>query len=187
MSLSFRRLLALAALGFMAASSAWAGTPVVILGANPTNVQFTSSGISTPVTQTVTLNFSDNGNSSFGAQLNTLSFLGGTAPDFAIVGGTCQPGTTVLSDSATSCTIIVQYTPSTRGAESSSLVGNCTTVGLSGGLSLVCNGTSQTASVVNGVVAAVLTQLPTLGPLLMTLLATLLVGIGAWFATRKTV
>jgi hypothetical protein len=185
MSLSFRRLLVLAGLELAAASSAWAGTPVVLLNANPTSAQFTSPGLTTPVTQTITLTFSDNGNPTFGAQLNALSFLGGNAADFAIVGGTCQPGTTVLSDTSTTCTIVVQYTPSTRGTENSSLVGTCTSVGLPGGLSFVCNGTSQTVSLLNGAVAAALAQLPTLGPRLMTLLATLLVGVGAWFATRK--
>jgi hypothetical protein len=185
MSLSLRRLLALAALGLVAANSAWAGSPSVLLGVDPINAQFTSSGLNAPVTQTITLTFFDNGNPTFGAQLNALSFLGGNASDFAIVGGTCQPGTTVLSNSATSCNIIVQYTPSTRGVENSSLVGSCTSVGLSGGLSFVCTGTTQTVSLLNGVVAAVLAQLPTLGPRLMTLLATLLVGVGAWFATRK--
>jgi len=186
--MSFRRLAALAIFGLVAASPAWAGNPTVSIFATPVPAQFSSTGVNHPVTQTVTVTFGSSGVQGFAALLGAFSFQGTNPADFAVVGGTCQPGTTQLDNSTTSCTVIVQYTPSSGAAENAQLFASCTTVGIVGGIIVNCNGTSQELDPVTGsVVAAVLSQLPTLDPRLLTLLATLVVGIGAYFATRKTV
>jgi hypothetical protein len=174
-----------AVLAVFVCASAWAGNPnVLIFG---TTASFSSSGVGSPSTQTITLTFSDNGNPADGAALSALTFGGANSGDFAIIGGTCAPGTTVLDDGNTSCTVIVRYTPSSGANESAELDGACTTVGLVGGFTLSCNGASgEVVSLFGAVLAAVIT-LPMLDPKMLTLLFSLLLAIGIYFANRKRV
>lgn len=167
---------------FMCAS-AWAGSPTVVLFGTTAN--FSSSGVGTPTTQTVTLTFGDNGNQTDGAALGALSFGGINGGDFAIVGGTCNPGSTVLDDGNPSCTVVIRYTPSSGANESAELDGTCTTVGLVGGFTLTCNGGSGEVVSLFGAVLAALTPLPMLDPKMLTLLFSLLIGVGIYFASRK--
>jgi hypothetical protein len=172
-----------AVLAVFVCASAWAGNPnVLILG---TSASFSSTGVGSPTTQTITLTFSDNGNQADGASLGALAFGGGNASDFAIVGGTCDPGTTVLSDGNTSCTVVVRYTPSSSANETAELDGTCTTVGLVGGFTLSCNGTSAEVVSLFGAVLAALIQLPMLDPKMLTLLFSVLLAVGVYFANRK--
>lgn len=174
-------------LALLGISPAWAGAPTAIIGGSPTS--FTSSAIGSPVTQTVTLTFDAHGTSGLLAELTSLSFSGASAKDFAIVGGTCEGVGAVLSASNTTCTVVVQYTPSSSGAHAAQLNGACTTVSTLGGFTLLCNGpglvgalTSLTGSVL---AALVTTQAPFLEPKLLTILCFLLLGIGGYFARRK--
>lgn len=179
----YRYLCAVLALFVCACASA--GTPIAvqILGGGTTN--FTSTGVGVPTTQTITLNFNANGTVAEGASLTALTFGGTNAPDFAIVGGTCGAGTTLLTSTNTSCTVIVRYTPSTSATESGELDGSCSTVGLIGGFTLSCNGVSgQLDSLVGAVIAAVV-SLPMLDPKILTLLCALLLGVGVYFASRR--
>lgn len=164
-------------------ASAWAGNPTVILFG--TTASFSSPGVGSQTTQTVTLTFSDNGNQGDGAALGALTFGGVNSGDFAIIGGTCAPGSTTLSDSNTSCTVIVRYTPSSSANETAELDGTCTTVGLVGGFTLSCNGTSSELVSLFGAVLAAVIQLPMLDPKLLTLLFSLLLAVGVYFANRK--
>ena len=187
MSLLQRYRYLFAVLALFVCASAWAGTPIVGILTGPA-VNFTSTGVGTPTTQTVTLTFGAFGTTGVGASLDALSFTGSNANDFAIVGGTCAAGTTVLSSGNTSCTVIVRYTPSTAADEAAALDGSCTTVGLVGGFSLSCNGVSgQLFALIGAVVAAVLGPIPMLDPKMLTLLCSLLLGIGVYFASRKRV
>ena len=61
--------------------------------------------------------------------LHSLDSPAPNAADFAIVGGTCTPSTTQLNANSPTCTVIVQFTPSTNGAESPRrFQGSCTQV-----------------------------------------------------------
>ena len=187
MSLLQRYRYLFAVLALFVCASTWAGTPIVGILTGPA-VNFTSTGVGTPTTQTVMLTFGASGTTGVGASLDALSFTGSNANDFAIVGGTCAAGTTVLSSGNTSCTVIVRYTPSTAADEAAALDGSCTTVGLVGGFSLSCNGVSgQLFALIGAVVAAVLGPIPMLDPKMLTLLCSLLLGIGVYFASRKRV
>ena len=172
-----------AVLAVFVCASAWAGNPNVLIFGNTAN--FSSTGVGSPTTQTITLTFGDNGFSTDGAALSALAFGGANAGDFAVVGGTCSPGTTVLSDSNTSCTVVVQYTPSSSANETAQLNGTCTTVGLLGGFTLTCNGASGEVTSLFGAVLAAVVQLPMLDPKMLTLLFSLLLAIGVYFANRK--
>jgi hypothetical protein len=169
---------------FLAPALSFAGNPVAIFGTG--NTSFTASrGGST--TQTLTLNFNDEGNSgNVSAALQSLGFTGANASDFAIVGGTCAPGTTQLNAGSPTCTVIVQFTPSTNGAESALIQGSCTQVSASGGFTLICNGATGTIQSLAGVVlAAAVAQLPFLDPRLITALCVLYLMIGGYFAGRR--
>jgi hypothetical protein len=179
----YRYLCAVLAMFVCACASAGVPTSVQIFGGGTTN--FSSSGVGVPTTQTITLTFGANGTQAEGASLTALTFAGANAGDFAIIGGTCAAGTTVLADGNNTCTVVVRYTPSTSASESGELDGSCTTVGISGGFTLSCNGTSGgLMSLVGAVVAAVI-ALPMLDPKILTLLCAMLLGIGVCFASRK--
>jgi hypothetical protein len=170
----------------LAAGPVLAGAPVAIIG--PSNVSLTSPAIGAPgATQTLTLTFNANGNMASNAQLNTLA-LGGTNPaDFAIVGGTCQPGTTQLGSGNPTCTVIVQYTAGSAANESALLTGTCTQVNLVGGFTLSCTGTSGTLTSLAGALLAALVATPMLDPKVLTGLCALLLAVGVYFANRKRV
>ncbi len=172
-----------AVLAVFMCASAWAGNPNVLISG--TTASFSSPSVGSPTTQTITLTFGDNGNPTDGASLSALAFGGTNSGDFAIIGGTCAPGTTVLSDGNTSCTVIVRYTPSSSANETAALDGTCTTVGLVGGFTLTCNGASAEVTSLFGAVLAALIQLPMLDPKMLTLLFSLLLAIGVYFANRK--
>ncbi|MGH8042917.1 MAG: hypothetical protein ACREPN_12855 [Rudaea sp.] len=162
---------------------AFAGVPAAsIIGGSATSLFSPGIGSAGP-TKTITLTFS--GSSSVGAQLATLATAGANAGDFAIVGGTCAPGSTVLDTGSPTCSVIVQYTASGAGAESAQLTGNCTSVGLIGGFSLSCSGTTGPLTSLMGALIAALASTPLLDPKLLTVLCLLLLGIGTYFANRK--
>ncbi|MEP6484611.1 MAG: hypothetical protein ABJB01_09175 [Rudaea sp.] len=174
-----------AVLGILACAAASAGTPIAVQILGGSTANFSSTGVGVPITQTLTLNFNANGTTAEGASLSALTFGGANAADFAIVGGTCAAGTTVLSSTATSCTVIVRFTPSTAATESGQLDGSCTTIGLIGGFTLSCNGVSGELFSLAGAVIAAVVSLPMLDPKILTLLCALLLGIGVYFASRK--
>src|ERR1700733_22879 len=168
-----------AVLAAFTCASAWAGglTPVEIFGSN---ANFSSTGVGSPTTQTITITFGDNGTMGQGASLSALTPGGVSAADFAIVGGTCQPGTTVLSDGNTSCTVIIRYTPSSSANELAELDATCTTVGLLGGFTLACTGASGEIFLFVGSVLAAVVPLPMLDARMLTALFSLLLEIGVY-------
>lgn len=186
----FRSLLGVLLLSCSA--SLHAGTPV-----NTVNIRsidnayaLVSSGLGTPVTTTITLTFDANGSGpGFVALLNSLATQGVDAADFAIVpGGTCTAGK-ILDSGTPSCTVIVQYSPSSTAAENAQLAVNCSTAAMIGGFTLNCAastpGSTGTISLFGSVVAAVVQGAPALSPRLLTLLAAMLVGAGMYFAVRR--
>jgi hypothetical protein len=164
---------------------AWAGNPVFIVGGG--NTSFSASRVGATTDQTITLTFNDNNIAGQGASLSALGFTGTNASDFAIVGGTCAPGTTVLDAAASTCTVIVQYRPSTSASESATFTGTCTQVSLVGGFALSCNGNSGTILSLGGAVLAAVAQLPSLDPRMLTALCLLMLAVGGYFAGRKKV
>ncbi|MHB8448150.1 MAG: hypothetical protein ACYC7G_09525 [Rudaea sp.] len=176
---------AVAVAGMLAACPAFAGIPTTsIFGGSI--VDFTSPGLGVGgPTQTITLNFGGPAN---GALLTSLALAGANAGDFAIVGGTCQPNTTVLQPSPgpTSCTVIVQYKASSANPESAQLNGTCQTVALAvGGFSLACTGASGELASLAGTLLAALVSTPMLDPKTLTALCALLLAIGVYYANRK--
>lgn len=166
----------------------WAGIPITTgILSNPTNVTLTSTALATgSPTQTVTLTYASNGAPDYYySALSALSITGANASDFAIVGGTCVPGTTQLGSSNTSCTVIIKYTPSTTSPESAQLTGTCSTFVAVGGFTLSCNGVGGQLSSLVGVLLAALASTPALDPKVLTALSLLLLGIGAYFAGRR--
>jgi len=169
---------------FLAPALSFAGNPVAIVGSGNTSFSATHGG---STTQTLTLNFNAAGNQAgTSAALQTLGFSGTNASDFAIVGGTCATGSTQLNSTTPTCTVIVQFTPSTNGTESAIFQGSCTQVAAPGGFTLSCNGNTGTIlSLAGAVLAAAITQLPFLDPRLVTALCVLFLVIGGYFAGRR--
>lgn len=172
--------------GLLLVSPAFAGISTAnIFGGSI--VDFTSPGLGMPgPTQTITLTYGGPAN---GAQLTSLALAGANAGDFAIVGGTCQPNTTVLQPAPpgpTTCTVIVQYKASSASPESAQLNGTCQTVALGvGGFSLACTGASGQLASLAGTLLAVLAPTPMFDPKILTALCALLLAIGVYFANRK--
>ena len=171
---------------FLAPTLSFAGNPVAIIGSGNTNFSAPRGGSST---QTLTLTFQANGNSAGSqASVDFLDFSGPNANDFAIIGGTCMPNTTKLDANTPTCTVIVQFTPSTNGTESAAFQGSCTQVNAVGGFVLSCNDNTATIqSLVGNVLAAIVTQLPFLDPRLVTALCVLFLLTGGYFAGRRKV
>ncbi len=169
---------------FLAPALSFAGNPVAIIGSGNTSFSAPHGG---SATQTLTLNFSSQGNAaSAEASLDFLTFAGPNATDFAIVGGTCAPNTTKLSTTTPTCTVIVQFTPSSNGAESALFQGSCTQVNAIGGFTLSCNDNTGTIlSLAGAALAAAITQLPFLDPRLVTALCVMFLMIGGYFAGRR--
>ncbi len=178
----------LAAMLAVVSMPVWAGVPSYTgIDGTATVTQLVSTALhSDSPTQTLTLTFNSyQAGSGFGSLLNTLSITGANSSDFAIVGGTCTPGSTILSPGNTTCTVTVRYTPSTASPESAQLAGTCSTVGLLGGFTLVCSGASGALGGLVGTLLAALSPAPALDPKLLTALCVLLLGIGAYFAARR--
>lgn len=172
--------------GLLLASPVFAGmTTSNIFGGSIVNFTSPGIGVSGP-TQTITLNY---GGPLNGAQLTALTLAGANAGDFAIVGGTCQPNTTVLQPAPpgpASCTVIVQYKAGSASPESAQLNGTCQTVSLGiGGYSLACTGASGQLASLAGTLLAALAPTPMLDPRLLTALCLLLLGFGFYYANRK--
>jgi hypothetical protein len=168
---------------FLVPGLSFAGNPVAIIGTGNTNFSAPRGGSST---QTFTLTFSAQGNSAgTSAALNFLGFSGPNATDFAIVGGTCAPGTTQLNSTTPTCTVIVQFTPSTSTTETAAFQGSCTQVNVAGGFVLSCNGNTGTIQSLVGTVLAAIVQLPFLDPRLVTALCVMILMIGGYFAGRR--
>jgi hypothetical protein len=189
----FRCLLGmLALLALLGCAPLYAGAPPITVDIQSIDDAYAlvSPALSAPVTKTITLTFDANGaGPGFVALLNSLAIQGVNAADFTIVaGGTCTVGT-MLDPSTPSCTVIVQYLPSSNSAENAQLAVNCSTVGLVGGFTLNCAatgaGTTGTISLLGSVVAAIVQGAPALSPRLLTMLAALLVGAGTYFAARR--
>ena len=178
----------LALLLFLVSTPLWAGipSPSAIVG-SPSNQGFFSTALGTgSPTHTITLTFYDENQTFYvGSALDSLSISGANATDFAIVGGTCDPGNTQLSSGNPSCTVVIQYTPSTSDSESAQLTGSCTAVPGPGGFTLICNGTSGQLSSLLGSIVAALTPTPLLDPKMLTALSMLVLGIGAYFSSRR--
>ena len=170
----------------LAAGSAFAGAPTAVGITNPANLSLTSPAIGAPgATQTLTLTFTSNGTTGYGASLNSLAIAGINAGDFAIVGGTCAAGSTVLDSGNQTCTVIVQYTASTAAPATAQLNASCTTVALIGGFAVTCNGTTGQISSLAGTLLAALVSTPMLDPKMLTALCSLLLAIGVYFASRN--
>jgi len=168
---------------FVAPALCFAGGPVAIIGSGNTTFSAPHGGSST---QTLTLTFSAQGEpSGTSAAVNFLGFSGPNATDFAIVGGTCAPGTTQLNSTTPTCTVIVQFTPSTNTTETEAFTGSCTQVNVAGGFILSCNGNTGTIQSLSGTVLAALVQLPFLDPRLVTALCVMILMIGGYFAGRR--
>ncbi|HET6631753.1 MAG TPA: hypothetical protein VFG73_03495 [Rhodanobacteraceae bacterium] len=182
----FTLLFALAAL--LAANLAWAGVPVnVAINGTAGVVALSSPAVGVAgTTQTVTLTFASNG-STMNALLTGLSVGGANATDFTIVGGTCEPNTTILNGSNPTCTAIIQYRASAASPETATLVGSCTTVGTIGGYTVSCTGAPGQLSAFAGTVLAAVASMPVplLDPKVLTALCGLLLGIGVYFASRN--
>lgn len=188
-SMGTRVVVALGAL--LAAGSAFAGvTTTAIVGGGATSLFSPAIGTNS-ATQTITLTFNGNGGTNNGASLSALATAGANASDFAIVGGTCQPGTTVLSAGSPSCTVIVQYKASTAGTETAQLTGSCSTVGLAvGGFTLTCGNIGAGANTgpltsLTGALLAALAPTPLLDPKMLTAFCALLLAVGVYFASRR--
>ena len=170
---------------FSLAGTSWAGipiTPVIIQSADDAYA-FASPGAGQAVSVPITLTFNANGTTAEAALLNTIGVSG---TGYSVVGGTCVAGTTVLGTVPSSCTVIVQYQPATSSANNGQLTINCRTIAITGGFSVTCSPNSGSISLLGSVLAAIATHpAPALDPRLLTLLATLLLGIGAWFAARR--
>lgn len=140
-------------------------------------------------TQTITLTYNANGGTNNGAQFTALGLAGANAGDFAIVGGSCSINTVLGPPGPTSCTVIVQYKPSSATPESAQLTGACQTVSLAvGGFSISCNGgASGPLASLAGTLLAALASTPMLDPKTLTALCLLLLGIGVYYANRKRV
>ena len=183
----------LAFTGFIAPGTTSAGVstfPFVFGSPVTTNLTSTAIGVGgTPKTVTITLN--PNNQTATGGKIVALSLSGANAPDFAIVpGGTCIPGTTVLTPITTttgqSCTVNVRYTPSTNATENGLLQVTCQAIGIIGGFSVVCNVAGTTGTIANlvGAIAALL-PVPALNPWMTTALALLLLAMGTFGAMRR--
>lgn len=179
-----RFLLAFAAL--VVTLPAFAGLSAVAI-TNAANLSLTSPAIGTPgATQTLTLTYQDVASSGLGASLDALAIAGINAGDFAIVGGTCATGTTVLNAGNPTCTVIVQYTASAAAPASAQLNATCSTVSGIGGYTVTCNNTSaQISSLAGALLAAAIAATPFLDPKLLTLLFAVLFGAGTYYAGRK--
>ena len=169
----------------------YAGAPVVVgIQSMDDAYAFATATPGTPISKTITLTFDANGAAAaYEAFLSSLAVQGVNAADFTILsGGTCGAGTT-LSSSTPSCTVIVQYLPSSSAAENAQLAISCHTVALVGGFTLICAGgggdSTGTISLFGSVLAAFVPTAPALSPALLTLLATLLVGAGTFYAARR--
>ena len=172
-----------AVVAFLAPALSFAGNPVAIVGSGNTNFSAPRGG---STTQTLTLTFQENGNTGAQASVDFLDFSGPNANDFAIVGGTCQTNVTKLDTNNPTCTVIVQFTPSTNASEQADFEGSCTQVNAVGGFVLSCNDNTQTIqSLVGNVLAAIVTSLPFLDPRMVTALCVLFLVIGGYFAGRR--
>ncbi len=166
-----------------AAAPTWAGGPVQIQAVDD-GYNFVASGVGSPTTTTITLTFNANGIVGEAAQIASLALQGANSGDFAILpSSTCAVGTD-LDTGNTSCTVVVQYTPSTTSAETAQLAVSCNPVGLVGGFSLNCTGATGTMSLF-GSAAAALAATPALDSRMLTVLALLLVGSGGCIAVRR--
>lgn len=177
-----------AVVGLTLGSPAFAGiTSTTIFGGSITDLD--SPGIGSPgPTQTITLTFGG-GSPGYGAQLTALSLAGANASDFAIVGGTCQPNTTILQSAPPgpgSCTVIVQYTASSANPANAELNGSCSTVALGvGGYSISCDTAMGQLAALTGTLLAALVATPMLDPRTLTALCLLMLLVGVYFASRK--
>ncbi len=186
----FRRLLGI--LSLLCCAPLYAGVPVATVNIRSVDDAYAlvAPAPAVPVAKTITLTFDANGAPvGFVAFLNSLSVQGVNAADFTIVpGGTCAAGTS-LGPATPSCTVVVQYLPSSSAAENAQLAVNCRTVGVIGGFVLNCAGTTAgttgTISLFGSALAALVQGAPALSPRLLTLLAALLVGAGTYFAARR--
>ena len=188
--------LALAAIAFaasLAPGATFAGVstfPFVFATPTTSNLQSTAIGVGgTPRTVTITLN--PNGQTATAGKIVNLALAGANAADFAIVpGGTCIPGTTVLTPITTttgqSCTVNLRYTPSTSATENALLQVTCQASAVIGGFSVTCNvaGATGTLGSLVGTLAA-LVPVPALDPWATTALALLLLGMGMFVAVTR--
>lgn len=113
----------------------------------------------------------------------TFGLTGTNAADFALAGGSCVPGVTILSNAGT-CTVNVQYRASGSAEETALLQAQCVTVSVLGGFSVLCNNSLQSFDTLFGLFlppAAV----PAFDRTGIALLSLLLLGVGSFFALRR--
>jgi hypothetical protein len=181
-------------IGCMAPGPASAGVvtfPFIFGSPQTSNFQSPAIGVAgTPRIVTITLN--PNGQTTTAGRLVNISFSGPNAPDFAIVpGGTCVPGTTILTPITTttgqSCTVNVRYTPSSNATESGFLQVTCQASAIVGGFSVVCNAAGATGAIAAlvGAIGALI-PVPALDPWMTTALALLMLSMGTFIAMRRS-
>ena len=173
------------------ASSAFAGVaPIVGLTSPDDAYNLMSSAVANATTTTITVNFNSRGApDAYEALISTLAIQGTNAADFSILpSSTCVAGTTTLDSTDTSCTVVIQYRPSTANPESAQLAITCSTTAVTGGFSLVCSPDTGSISLLGSVVAAITSTstAPALDARMLTLLSVLMLGVGGYFAARRT-
>lgn len=121
------------------------------------------------------------------ARVVLINLLPGS--DFLVTGGTCVANVTTFINPADSCTIDLQFTPTTSGARSGTLQVDCAPVVVIGGIAVNCDLDLQTiATIALGGVGGLLASsvpIPSLGRHELTALALTLFALALWSLRRK--
>jgi hypothetical protein len=182
-----KRLLALVAL--LASSLVHAGAPVAttILTDRVPPYLVPSTGTPVPVGDSATASVVLSKGTGSAARVVLINLLPGS--DFLVTGGTCVPNVTTLINPTDSCTIDLQFAPTSGGVRSGTLQVDCTPVVVVGGIAINCDLDLGTiASIALSGLGGLLTSsvpVPTLGRHEVTGLALLLFALALWSLRRK--
>jgi len=158
------------------------GAPTVI-GSPLATKDFGNSLVGTPVAgaqETVTVNLAG---TTLPVQITGIAATG----DFSVTGGTCTNAAAQYLDGNT-CTLDLQFLPAAPGTRTGQLSITCRVVAtLIGVVGLTCDGGSHTAYNLtgNGILAALMQAVPTLGREGITLLALLMVIVSSLALRRR--
>ena len=181
-----KRLLALLVV-LLASPLAHAGAPVAttILTDRVPPYLFPQSGATVPLGQSTTVTVVlSKGNST--AQLSLLNLLPGS--DYQITGGTCVQNFSTFVAPSDSCTIDIQFTPTTTGTRTGTLQVDCVPFVVPGGIAVTCDTspTSIASIALSGLAALVASApVPGLGRYELTALALLLFAMAGWSLRRR--
>ena len=177
-------LIALSSLCWVASTLVQAGIPSSI-----TPSPFASNTLSSPIigqfgaATPITVLCSNGGLSGNGCRIEAFGLAGANASDFAVVGGSCNPGVTLLTNGET-CTVTLQYKPSGAAQETALLQAKCVTVSVIGGFSVVCNNNLQSFDTLFGIFLPPVAT-PALNRVGITLLTLLVLCVGGYFSLRR--